>query len=166
MEPGSGLVVPMTQPGNPAEKAEILWVELDQPEPTKRPRLAPPKVEVPQRPATWPKAWATLPPQVQRIWIREGIEDAQDLASAYTTAEELHGELEEEGIPEEERVAAASCWRSAARMATTARPSVDTPAPTPTPTPAAAAQGPLVKQRRARPVQLNAPVEARAAQPE
>ena len=123
---GSGLVIPMHTPGQHrhAEGPHVLWLRAtaellaqkpsnDQVTPT------PPSIKTP---SAWPTSWTSLPDDVQRHWIDEGIESLDDLRSFYTSPEELHAELTKVGVPEEHRNMALTAWRDTARALATARP--------------------------------------------
>jgi hypothetical protein len=70
---GSGLLIPMKKPERTTEDhAEILWVGIEQRGPqanSSSARAALPTKDAPDRPATWPRAWAARSEQVQRTWI-------------------------------------------------------------------------------------------------
>ena len=126
--PRVGLIIPMWWPPPRAaeRRAETLWVSIKQDEPLHKDESVKPVlpvVKAPKRPTTWPKAWASLPTSVQRVWIGEGVEDAHDLANIYTTARELDDELRDAGVPEGDRAIAAAYWKDSRRASATARPS-------------------------------------------
>ena len=74
------------------------------------------------RPASWPKAWASLHREVQDLWAGEGIEDAQDLRMFYTTEQEVKSHLGQEGVKEAAWSLAVTHWKDAARASSTAVP--------------------------------------------
>ena len=80
---GDGILIPMKRldAGRAREDSEILWLEAP-PEVKKMEETRVKNLPIcnPQpRPASWPKTWASLQMEVQDLWAREGIEDAQDL---------------------------------------------------------------------------------------
>ena len=160
--PRAGLITPMwwPTPRSAEGRAETLWVDIKQDEPLHKGKSAKPVlpiVKAPQRPATWPKGWASLPTSAQKIWIEEGIEDAHDLANFYTTAKEFDDELKVAGVPEGDRAVAAVYWKDSRMASTTAKPSGPVVAPKPHTETVMALAAPSAKRTRTGPMMLNAP---------
>ena len=160
---GSGFLAPLRKVGGETKRdvGEVLWVRTArQPEPGVGPEpagAALPTKETRERPRTWPKSWASLPQTVQDVWMREGIEDAQDLKSFYTSTDELRGELQAQGATEEEIKVADAYWRDSGRASALAKPSRE-------PVPVARAESPprvevapSAKRKRGPPRCLHAP---------
>ena len=157
---GAGLLMPMRASGgrHPEGAPQIIWLRriqgplvatLDS-APTRSPRPT-------QRPGTWPRSWASLPDDIQRIWIEEGIETTSDLRSFYTSKENLHSELERFAIPRAQRDVAADLWMDSTRALATARPSTASQASSSGPAPARATEIPLPNKKRLAPKPLHEP---------
>ena len=137
---GSGLLIPMRASGQhrQGEGPHVLWLRAADHFPMQEAannQLAPTPSSRTAR-GTWPTSWASLPDDVRRIWIDEGIESLDDLKSFYTSSGELHAELEKVGLPQPHRDMALTAWRDTTRaLATTKRqstPSSSSQAPRPT----------------------------------
>ena len=121
---GSGLLIPMRASGQhrQGEGPHVLWLRAADHFPMQEAannQLAPTPSSRTAR-GTWPTSWASLPDDVRRIWIDEGIESLDDLKSFYTSSEELHAELEKVGVPQPDRDMAFTAWRDTIRaLATT-----------------------------------------------
>ena len=157
---GSGLIIPMrASSGDRAENApQILWLRHMHQSPGASQEAAPTCPPAPAtRPSSWPKSWASLPEHIQQTWIAEGIENASDLRSFYTSRENLHEELEKIGVPRSQRDIAANLWMDTARALATARSSTEPRPRGSIPAPARATDTPLPIRKRQAPKLLHEP---------
>ena len=157
---GSGLLIPMRMPGQHrgGEGPHVLWLRAAEHLPIREAsnNQVAPTPSSSKAPSTWPTSWASLPDDVQRHWIDEGIESLDDLKSFYTSPEELHAELTKVGVPEQHRNMALTTWRDTARALATARPPSTPSSSSRTPGATAPDQRLPVKLKKG-PMMLNAP---------
>ncbi len=158
---GSGLLIPMKLVGGEQARGEneVVWIEETR-RATQRTGSTTADLLAraqPQRPPTWPRAWAALDPDVQSLWVEEGIEDAQDLSAFYTSEAEVKAHLEEKGIARKAWDLTVTYWKDAARASATSAPSkVVNPSKEIAPV-QTKRTGPMIKKRGGPPKQLNAP---------
>ena len=137
---GSGLLIPMRASGQyrQGEGPHVLWLRATDHHPIQEAvnnQLAPtPSSRT--TPSTWPTSWASLPDDIRRIWIDEGIESLDDLKPFYTSSEELHTELAKVGVSQPHRDMALAAWWDTTRALATAKrqntPSSSSQTPRPT----------------------------------
>ena len=166
MNSGAGLIIPYTKPGGGRDESfndRVHWIRYYKTAQEPATGHAPLPLQESQcgaggvdLPATWPRSWMSLPMAVKEAWASEGIEDAQDLSSFYTTESEVIEATMRLGTTREEAQQAAGRWRDSKRGASRAS-SMGQPSTTVTPLPKPEARRPVTKPKRTGPMQLNAP---------
>ena len=99
MSSGAGLIIPYTKPGGGRDESfndRVHWIRYYKTAQEPATGHAPLPLQESQcgaggvdLPTTWPRSWMSLPMAVKEAWAREGIEDAQELSSFYTTESEV-----------------------------------------------------------------------------